>query len=743
MRHHGLSAATVLFAFVVAGIAPDTLYGQSSNVTPSSGARRSVPAIRVLQGIRVDGILDDDAWQRSPSARDFTQSEPREGQPATEATEVMIAFDDQFLYIGARMHDSDPTGEIVNDIRKDFREDDQDDFEVIIDTFRDRRNGYVFIVNPEGGRVDRQIANEGREINSSWDAVWDVKTQRTPEGWTAEFRIPFRTLRFDPGADQSWGINFSRRIRRKNEITFWSPVPRAYNLMRVSMAGDVTGLHPGTAGRDIRVKPYLLTTTLRELGVSGFEGEAKGGVDAKVAVTRGLTLDLTVRPDFAQVEADEQQVNLTQFSQFFPEKREAFLENSGMFYLGDAARLNRVFTPPTPDDDNLLFFSRRIGIRDDRKPLDIDAGARLTGVAGGFGIGLLNMQVRGDEITDANNYTVVRLRRNVGGGSDIGMLYMQRQSTDNHTDYNRVAGVDANIRFPNRVDWNSYFVATRTPGLSGDQYSARTSVSYEGNFFHGKAGVMSLGENFNNDLGFYRRIGIKKWLTDIGIRPRPEALRRVGIRELHPHIVWDVYTDQQNHMVQKRLHSGQTFFFENGAVLELSYNPAFNLLETPLQLHPDVDVLPAGPYGWNEFGILANTDLSRPLSLQSRWAFGGLYNGSQKSVTATVMWRPNFRLRVSAGVQRTDGDLELPDGQFVNAVYTLRANYSFTPAMFVDALSQYDPTTEQMNANVRFNLIHHPLSDLFIVYNDQRFLTADAPLAGRSIAVKFTQMFAF
>ena len=704
---------------------------------------RTLQALQTSAAVRVDGVLDDEAWQRAVPATGFTQSEPREGQPATEATEVMIAFDDQFLYIGARMRDSDPTSEIVNDIRKDFREDDQDDFEVIIDTFRDRRNGYVFIVNPEGGRADRQVANEGRDINASWDAVWDVRTQRASDGWTAEFRIPFRTLRFDPGADQSWGINFSRRIRRKNEVTFWAPVPRAYNLMRLSLAGDVTGLHPGQAGRDIRVKPYVLNTTLRGLGSTSFGNEVNGGVDAKVAVTRGLTLDLTVRPDFAQVEADEQQVNLTQFAQFFPEKREAFLENAGLFYVGDAARQNRVFVPPTPDEDNLLFFSRRIGIRDDRKPLEINAGARLSGVAGGFGVGLINMQVRGDEVTDANNYTALRLRRNVGGGSDIGILYMQRQSTEHSGDYNRVAGIDANIRFLGAVDWNSYAVTTRTPGVSEEQYAARTSLSYEGNFFHGKVGMLTLGEHFNNDLGFYRRTGVKKWLADIGIRPRPEALRRNGIRELHPHIVWDLYTDQQNHMVQKRLHTGQTFFFENGAVLEFSYNPAFNLLSAPLTLSPEADALPAGPYGWNEFGILANTDLSRPFSLQSRWAFGGLYNGSQKSVTATVMWRPNFRLRVSGGVQRTDGDLDLPDGKFVNAVYTIRANYSFTPAMFIDALSQYDPTSEQLNANIRFNLIHHPLSDLFVVYNDQRFLTADSPVAGRSIAVKFTQMFSF
>ncbi len=706
-------------------------------------AARVVRATSVQTPIRIDGVLDDAAWTQAVPATGFTQSEPRGGQPATETTEVFVAYDAQYLYIGARMHDSDAGHEVVNDIRKDFREDDQDTFEVILDTFHDRRNGYVFIVNPAGGRGDRQIANEGREINSSWDAVWDVRTRRTSEGWTAELRIPFRTLRFEPGTNQSWGINFSRRIRRKNEVAFWAPIPRAFNLTRLSLAGELTGLQLGRSGRDIRVKPYVLGTTVREVGGSGFESDVNAGVDAKVSVTRSLTLDLTVRPDFAQVEADEQQVNLTQFAQFFPEKREAFLENSGIFYVGDAARNNRVYAPATPDEDNLLFFSRRIGIDVNRRPLDIQAGGRLTGVAGGFGIGLINMQVAGNSLTDATNYTVMRLRRNVGEGSDVGVLYMQRQSTENSSDVNRVGGIDANIRFFGRLDWNSYFVATSSPGQTGDQYAARTSVNYESNFYHGKAGIMSLGDGFENDLGYYRRTGIKKWFIDTGIRPRPEALRRHGIRELHPHIVWDLMTDQGNHMVQKRLHTGQTFFFESGAVVELSWNPNFNLLTAPLKLSPDADSLPAGPYGWNELGVLWNTDPSRPVSLSSRWAFGGLYNGTQKTVNATLTWRPDFHLRVSLGAQRTDASLDLPRGDFVKSLYTMRANYSFTPAMFVDALSQYDPTSKQFNANVRFNLIHHPLSDLFIVYNDQRFLTADSPVAGRSITLKFTQMMSF
>ena len=705
--------------------------------------RREIVARPVSGAIRLDGVLDEEVWTRARGSSDFVQSEPREGQPASDWTEVYVAFDAEALYVAAFMHDADPTHELINDIRKDFRELDQDDFELILDTFRDRRNGYVFITNPGGGRADRQIANEGREVNTSWDGIWDVRTQRRTDGWTAEMRIPFRTLRFEAGVDQRWGINFARRIRFKNETSYWATVPRAFDLNRLSLAGELSGLRLERTGRDLRVKPYALGSSVRDVGGTSFAHAFDGGVDMKLAVTRGLTLDATVRPDFAQVEADEQQVNLTQFAQFFPEKREAFLENSGIFYVGDAARNNRVTTPATPDDDNLLFFSRRIGIGDDRRPLPIDAGARLTGVAGKFGIGLINMHVRGDSATAGNNYSVLRVRRNLRVGSDIGVLLMQRQSTDDGGDFNRVAGVDANIRFFRRLDWNSYLVGTRTPGKSTGQYAARTSLNYESNFFHGKGGVMSLGENFENDLGFYRRVGVKKWFTDIGIRPRPEAGRRIGIRELHPHIVWELFTDQGNAMVQKRLHSGQSIFFENGAVVELSVNPVFNLLDRPLRLSPRADALPAGAYGWNEWGLLANTDQSRKVAFSSRFVWGELYNGTQRTITASVTVRASYHLRVTSGVQRTAATLDLANGKFVNSIWTTRANYSFSPRMFVDALSQYDPASKQLNANVRFNLLHHPLSDLFVVYNDQRFLTAAAPVPGRSVAVKFTQMMAF
>jgi hypothetical protein len=310
----------------------------ASGLQISNDGRRTTTAVETRTPIALDGALDEAVWREAPAADGFVQAEPHEGQPASEATEVRIAFDADALYIAVRCADSSGGRAIVNDIRKDFAAGEQDSFEVILDTFADRRNGFVFVVNPAGGKSDTQIANEGRDVNPSWDAVWSVATRVDAGGWTAEIRIPFKTLRFERGADRIWGVNFSRRIRGRNEVDYWSPVPRVYNLYRASLAGTLAGLPDASQGRNLRVKPWISGDSTRAVDGRDFERGGHAGLDVKYGVTPSLTLDVTVRPDFAQAEADEQQVNLTQFSLFFPEKREFFLENSGMFYFGDIPR---------------------------------------------------------------------------------------------------------------------------------------------------------------------------------------------------------------------------------------------------------------------------------------------------------------------------------------------------------------------------------------------------------------------
>ena len=731
--------ALAAFALPLA-LSPVAARGQSTlPATITDAERRQATAVRVDETIRLDGRLDEAVWRGSSESR-FIQAEPREGQPATEETEVWVVYDESNLYVAARLHDSgEPT---VNEIRKDFGDTNQDVFQVILDTFRDRRNGYVFQTNPEGARGDRQVANEGREINRSWDAVWRVETERIEGGWTLEMEIPFRALRFDPANDR-WGINFGRLLRRNNESSYWAPIPRAYTFNRLSLAGDLNGLPNAAGGRDLRVKPFALGGSVRETGGSNFSRQMEVGVDVKYRLTEGLTLDVTANPDFAQVEADEQRVNLTQFSLFFQEKREFFQENSGVFYVGDAARNTRTTLTPRRDEDLLLFFSRRIGISDDRRAVPIDGGVRITGQAAGLVVG--GMWMRTGEVggSPGNDYGVLRLRKNVLEGSDIGAIVMVRDAVGDETSYNRVYGGDAFIRFPGEIDWSSYIVGSDSPAFDDGQYAWRTSLHREGNFHHIKFGAMELGEGFTNDLGFFRRTGVRKYFIDWGVRPRPESLRTFGVREIHPHITWNFYEDLEGRIVAKRLHSGVTFFMESGGSVQVQMDRSTERIEEPFKIDGRIDPIPAGRHDWDAYTLTASTNSSRTLSANGRFTVGDLWTGDQTSISGGLTLRPSYRFRASLNVSHTSADLRQPDASFTRTFWTSRTNYSFNKNMFVDALVQFDPATNLLNSNLRFNLIHSPLSDLFVVWNEQRFETGEGIRPGRSLTVKLTQMVAF
>ena len=713
----------------------------------SADGRLEIRAVAAPSAVVLDGRLDETVWQTTPPVSDFVQAEPDEGRPATESTRVWITYDSDNLYVAAYCGDSDPGGIVITDIRKDFRLEDQDTFEAIFDTFTDRRSGYVFATNPAGARADQQVTNEGRAINTSWDAPWTVRTQVVEDGWTVEMAIPFASLRAEVDQNTVWGVNFSRRIRRKNEVTLWSPVPRSYAITRLSLAGNLVVLGSVQKGRDLRVTPYVAGRTVRDVGGSGFDRDADAGVDVKYGLTNGLTLDVTVNPDFAQAEADEQQVNLSQFSQFFPEKREFFLENSGLFYLGDTPRNTRITLAPNADEDLLLFFSRRMGLAADGRPIGIDGGLRMTGQGAGVQVGALALRTRDLGATvPANDYAVVRLRRNVLANSDVGGIFMMRSAVNDRDNHNYVYGADANIRLPSRIDWSSYFIQTETPGVTGARHAWMTSLNREANFVHMKGGLQVITSQFNDELGFYRRTGIRNWSLDLGIRPRLQSLRRLGLREMHPHVVWNWYTESGGggllgDEVATRLHNGYTFFMNDGSFAELSWNPRGERLEQAFSLHPARLPVPVGSYDWNEYQLRYTSDPSRTISLGLTGITGGLWNGTQQSVNGSITVKPDYHLRTTVGVQRTAG--ALPDGDFVRTIWTGRANYSFTTNMFVDALAQYDAVRQRLNLNVRFNLLHHPLSNLYVVYNEQRFTTDTAPATGRSVVVKLTQMLAF
>jgi hypothetical protein len=410
--------------------------------------------------------------------------------------------------------------------------------------------------------------------------------------------------------------------------------------------------------------------------------------------------------------------------------------------VGDVGRA-RINPTPTPDEDLLLFFSRRIGLSSTGAAVPIVAGARLTGRAAGLSVGALTVQTESTAGTPATNYAVLRLRRNLFGASDVGAIVMSRQNTSASDDYNRVYGVDANIRVYRILDWSSYAVRSVTPGATDGQYAARTSLNWEGPFFHGKAGLLVVGKGFRDDLAYYRRTGVKKYIVDTGLRPRPAWLSRFGLRELHPHLALNWYTNLENRTIGRTLHYGMTFLRKSGAYMELSGNPQRQTLDRALKFPTATVALSPGDYSWNEWRLLTQSDSSRMISGAATINWGGLWNGTQRSISGSVTAQPNEHWRMTVGLQRSSGTLKLPGQSFVSSIATVRTSYSFTTNVFLDALVQYNHDTRQINTNIRFNFIHHPLSDLFVVLNEQRFTTDGRATPGRGVILKFSQMFPF
>jgi hypothetical protein len=740
-RHSARPRIGLLIVSLALVASSSPLSAQSVTVTSPDG-RRQLAAARVSEAVTIDGRLNEPAWSTAIPAAGFIQADPSEGEPATEDTEVRIVFDDDSLYIGVRCRDSDPSGIVVNEIRKDFAGHEQDTFEVLLDTFADRRNGFVFATNARGAKSDTQIANEGRDVNPNWDAVWWVEARLDADGWTAEFRIPFKTLRFQGGDAHTWGINFARRIRRKNEVSYWSPVSRAYSIYRASSNGDLTGLPPLRPGRNLRIKPFVLGGAVRGVGQPRFDNDWAAGVDIKAGVTPSLTLDVTINPDFAQAEADEQQVNLTQFSLFFPEKREFFLENAGIFYFGDIPRNQRQvqrFRPP--EEDLLLFFSRRIGLSSTGVEEPLHGGVRLTGRAGRFGIGVMTMQSEDEPERPGNNYTVLRLRRDILASSDIGAIFLSREPSGGREDFNRVAGVDANFRFIKSLSVNGFAARSDTPGVTSNQNSAKASVGWEDTDKRLQASIMTIGEGFRDDLGFVRRTGVTRQFYDGAWLPQPESLRRHGIRQLQPHArVWNYY-DPDGALVSRLGHAAMQVTWENGSYVEYAFEPRVEAIATPFVIHPGI-AIPPGRYDWRQHLLALESDHSRALSGSARIMLGDFWSGTQRTLQTSILYRPTYRLVFDLGVQVSDIDLQIPHASFVSTIGNLRVGYSFSSNMFLDSLLQYRTDVNQFSANVRFNLIHRPLSDFFIVYNESQF-SDTAQAAGRGVIVKYTQMFAF
>jgi hypothetical protein len=710
----------------------------------------------------LDGRVDDAAWLKVEPHATFTQQDPIEGAPATERTEVRVLFDKANVYIGIICFDSEPNRIIVNQSRRDADISETDSVIVVFDTFNDTQNAFVFGTNPLGIEYDGQVAGEGTSsgissrqsgtqgsqrgginaFNPNWDGDWRVRSSVTERGWETELAIPLKTLRYAAGANRTWGFNVKRNIRRKNEQVFLAAIPRGSDVFRVSMAAKLTGLDLPQR-RDLKFTPYVLGSANKDYTAATDQLDRKGdiGLDVKWGIRPNLTADFTVNTDFAQVEADEEQVNLTRFDLFFPEKRPFFLENASMFQFG---------APQTID----LFFSRRIGLAGG-VPIDILGGARLSGKIGGYNVGVLNMQTdealdrrTGSSITPANNFGVVRVQREIGR-SNVGAIFVNRQGSGDFapaSDYNRAYGLDTAWQATPNGKLFAFIARTDSPSArGGSDYAGRLFYNYTNTVVQASGGYSQVGEDFNPEVGFLPRRGFRSPEARVFLQLQPK--RWDWIRRISPHVSQSAFYGFDGELQTSR---GHYHWFEIQPKQGGRYGHYFERMDDrPLVPFPifnaggrRVTIAP-GLYTWwaSVFELVSNP--SAPLSGSLRLRHGDFYDGTQAGFEADISTRIGRRFIGSVGWHRQN--IDVPAGAFHTDLVPVKLSYSFTTLASVQALVQYNNQSSLLTSNIRLALLDRSGTGLFLVFNDRRDTTLFNPYEtlGRSFIVKYTRLFDF
>jgi hypothetical protein len=716
-------------------------------ISRGANGRTVVRATRLSEPLRVDGRLDESVYQNVPPISDFIQTVPAEGQPSTERTEAWITFDDNYIYITGKCYDSAPPEEwTANELRRDTGQLRQNDmFGVLLDTFHDRRNGYNFYTNPLGGFADQAITDEG-SLNTDWNPVWEVKTGRFDGGWTAELAIPFKSIRYTSGTDQTWGIQLRRSIRRKNEWTHLTFLPASTggstSIFRVSRAATLIGLDLPPASKNIELKPYatgnLTSDRLRVPAISN-DPDANVGIDAKVGVTANLTADFTVNTDFAQVEVDEQQVNLTRFTLQLPEKRDFFLEGRGIFDFGRGSAVGNPNAGPSAGAPT-LFYTRRIGLNGSRV-VPIDFGERLTGKVGKFSVGAMNLQT-GDDDTPSTNFTVARIKRDILRRSSIGAMITNRSaSLVVPGASNQAFGVDGQFSFWQDLDLGGYWSQSNTEGLASDNTSYNARVDYSADRYGAKVDYLKVGDNFQPEVGFVRRRNFERTFGTLRFSPRTSGRKRVrrysweGTFEYLENGAGQLESRQQGARFSAELQNSDVFRVEGAR--------SYELLVRPFTVSRGVTI-PVGGYGFSDMTVSYAFGQQRPASGTVELQKGHFYNGdltafSVRSARVAVLKQWSVEPSVSIN------HVELPVGDFTTTVLRTRTDYGFSPRMFASALVQFNSTDRIFSSNLRFRWEYRPGSEMFIVYTDERdTLKPGYPdLKNRAFVVKINRLFRF
>jgi hypothetical protein len=639
------------------------------------------------------------------------------------------------------LYDSDPSAILSRTLHRGGNIGLDDHIVIGLDTFKDRRNGYIFEVNALGTQDDAIFTDESIQRDDwSWDGIFWSETRITDEGWTLEVAIPFTTIRFPREDVLEMGLLFFRSIRRKNETVYWPHLPTTYRgrYAQSSQYGTLVGLEGVTPGRNLQVKPFLLAGGQKAAALASTTHVGDVGLDIKYSVTSSLTLDLTWNTDFAQVEADNVQVNLDRFSLFFPEKREFFLERARLFAFGDAGQ-------------SQLFFSRRIGLDN-----PILGGGRLTGQVGRISMGILNLQTGSEGGRAGANNSVARIRGDVGTRTSVGGLFTHLQGDG---EASRAAGVDAQVRFFGSSSFD--FWAARLwdetlesrggeagqlqpRGPAGGVGAGSASLRLQNTTYGMGVSYTNIGKDFLPALGFVRRTDQRHWSGELNYTPRFET--STWARQLSVNLRGEDISGQDRIRQSARTSLGAQFNFRNGDGMGSTIARRFERLPGAFQIRPGVRI-PAADYTFTNIAINARTNASRPLSAGGSASFGEFYHGTRTELRVEGAYTPSARLSVQPGLSRNVVDLPVVGGAFTTHVAELTVKSALNRKLFGDVLLQYDDVSRRVQANIRINWIHTPGSNLFVVL-DTGVNTGDLPEPGvtrwerRTGVIKFTYLWA-
>ncbi len=688
-------------------------------------------AHRISEEIKIDGVLDEPIWQSVEPIRQLYQIQPDQGDPATEQSEVRIMYDGKKLYFGFIFYDSEMDKIVANDMRRDSSGLRSNDYGfLLLDTYNDRRNAVFFRFTPVGGMEDTAVSNSGGSLNTSWDIVWECRCKINEDNWTVEIAIPFSQLRFERSEVMNWGLNFGREIARKQEIAAWNEAPKTYGGLakyRTAYFGTLEGLEGITPSRHLELLPYLLPgasyTSETEETAEKTEGVFEAGLDLKYGVTPNLTADLTFNTDFAQVEADQEQVNLTRFSLFFPEQRPFFLEGASIFDVGIP---RPSFRRPPP---LLLFYSRRIGLAEGRS-IPILSGGKMTGKVGPYGIGILNVltnQFEDDVMEDPEddifseprtNYSVVRVNRDILKGSTVGVIAINKQDADA---YNRTTGLDFSYRPTREINIQGLWARTFEADVQGNSNAFFIGGDWRTNLFRLDASYTDFGEDFNPGVGFVQRTeerpDVRRFRGGGSYTPWPGVF---GIREIQIGPEIDIVLSHENELETQEITFDTQFEFETGDDIGFEVKNTIEHLDIAFDLQEEE--IPAGEYNFTSFQISMRTSSSRMIGGQLQVELGEFYNGTRRGFLIDANIRPTAQISVEPFIEFNR--ITLPGEEFDANAFGGRVNYSFSTTLFTKLFAQWSTDRDVISANILVNYIYRPGSDFYLVFN-QNYDTRD------------------